>query len=163
MKTYIKIILVSALFVALTGCITTTNTSSDTPVVASSSASESYEEFVPYTEFDDIAVPNELSRVPDQSYVADGQLFKYGKIVLKGHVENQSVIDFFKNQMGKDNWSLVSAFTSTVSALTFEKPYKSCTIRIFDGSYNTEVEIYAVEMKSGAVPEAGGVLEQTIK
>lgn len=162
MRNFIKMLLVSMIFVGLTGCLAGTNTKSEEPAATVSGATESFEEFVPYTEFDDIAVPNELSRVPAQSYVADGKDFKYGKIVLKGRVENQSLIDFFKNQMVKDNWTLVSAFTSTVSALTFEKPYKSCTIRIFDGSYNTEVEIYAVEMKSGPM-SSGGMQEQNIQ
>ncbi|CCO23018.1 hypothetical protein [Maridesulfovibrio hydrothermalis] len=163
MKIFIRMFLISMLFVSLVGCITTRNSSSEEPAVAVNGVTESFEEFVPYTEFDDIAVPNELSQVPENSYVADGRNFKYGKIVLKGRVENKSLIDFFKNQMVKDNWTLSNSFTSTISALTFEKPYKSCTIRIFDGSYNTEVEIYAVELKSAAFPESGGVQEQNIQ
>ncbi|WP_319763254.1 hypothetical protein [Maridesulfovibrio sp.] len=164
MRIFMKMILVSMIFVGLAGCVPGTNTSSDAPAIAASGgATESYEEFVPYTEFDDIAVPNELSRVPDQSYVAEDQSFKYGKIVLKGRVENQSLIDFFVNQMAKDNWTKERSITSTVSTLSFTKPYKSCTVRIFDGSYNTEVEIYAVEMKSDSAPLSGGVQEQNIQ
>ncbi|WP_432738592.1 hypothetical protein [Maridesulfovibrio sp. FT414] len=163
MRTVIRILLVSMLFVALAGCLPGKNTSSEEPVVATAGATESFEEFVPYTEFDDIAVPNELSRVPEQSFVADRRDFKYGKIVLKGRVENTSLIDFFKNQMAKDNWSLDSSLTSIFSQLTFVKPYKSCTIRIIDGSYNTEVEIYAVELKADALRESSGVQEQNIQ
>lgn len=163
MRTFIKMLLISMIFVGLTGCLAGTNKTSDAPVVAASGATESYEEFVPYTEFDDIAVPNELSREPDQSFVADRRNFKYGKIVLKGRVENSSLIDFFRNQMAKDNWTLESALTSTFSQLTFVKPYKSCTIRIMDGSYNTEVEIYAVELKADAVPTSGGLQENNIQ
>ncbi|WP_320171550.1 hypothetical protein [Maridesulfovibrio sp.] len=164
MKTFVKMLIVSMLFVGLTGCLAGKNSGSEEPAVATAGgAAESYEEFVPYTEFDDIAVPNELSRVPDQSYVAEDQSFKYGKIVLKGRVENQSLIDFFVNQMAKDNWTKERSITSTVSTLSFTKPYKSCTVRIFDGSYNTEVEIYAVEMKSDALRDPSGVQEQNIQ
>ncbi|WP_421903967.1 hypothetical protein [Maridesulfovibrio sp.] len=163
MRTFIKMLLISMIFVGLTGCLAGTNKTSEEPVVATTGATESFEEFVPYTEFDDIAVPNELSRVPDQSYVAEDQSFKYGKIVLKGRVENQSLIDFFVNQMAKDNWTKERSITSTVSTLSFTKPYKSCTVRIFDGSYNTEVEIYAVEMKSDSMPSSGGMQEQNIQ
>lgn len=163
MRTYTKIFFVSLLLVVLAGCLPGMNTSAEEPSVSAGSATESYEEFVPYTEFDDIAVPNELSRVPDQSYVAEDQYFKYGKIVLKGRVENQSLIDFFVNQMAKDNWTKERSITSIVSTLSFTKPYKSCTIRIFDESYNTEVEIYAVEMKSEALREAEKVQEQNIQ
>ncbi len=82
---------------------------------------------------------------------------------MKGRVENQSLIDFFVNQMAKDNWTKERSITSTVSTLSFTKPYKSCTVRIFDGSYNTEVEIYAVEMKSAPMSSSGGMQEQNIQ
>ncbi len=163
MKIFAKMFLVSVLFVALTGCLATTNKSSEEPAVAASGVTESYEEFVPYTEFDDIAVPNELSRVPERTFIYENSDFKTGMIVMKGRVENQSLIDFFVNQMGKDNWTKESSIMSTVSTLVFKKPYKSCMIRITDGTYNTEVEIYAVELKAEALRDSGGVQEQNIQ
>ncbi len=164
MRTYIKMFLVSLLFVALTGCLAGKNSSSsEEPAVATAGATESYEEFVPYTEFDDIAVPNELSRVPERTFIYENGEFKTGMIVMKGRVENQSLIDFFVNQMAKDNWTKESSIMSTVSTLVFKKPYKSCMIRITDGTYNTEVEIYAVELKAEALRDSSGVNEQNIQ
>ncbi len=78
MKIFAKMFLVSVLFVALTGCLATTNKSSEEPAVAASGVTESYEEFVPYTEFDDIAVPNELSRVPERTFIYENSDFKTG-------------------------------------------------------------------------------------
>lgn len=164
MQTYIKTFLVSLLFVALAGCVAGTNkSSSEEPAVAAAGVSESYEEFVPYTEFDDIAVPNELSRVPDRTFIYENSDFKTGMIVMEGRVENQSLIDFFVNQMSKDNWTRENSIISNVSTLVFKKPYKSCMIRITDGTYNTEVEIYAVELKAEALRDSSGVHEQNLQ
>lgn len=164
MQTFIKMLLVSLLLFSLVGCITGKSTSStEEPIVAASGATESYEEFVPYTEFDDIAVPNELSRVPEKSFIYENSDFKTGMIVMKGRVENESLIDFFVNQMAKDNWSKESSIKSTISTLVFKKPYKSCMIRITDGTYNTNVEIYAVELKAEALRGENAVREQNIQ
>ncbi|WP_031482277.1 hypothetical protein [Maridesulfovibrio frigidus] len=163
MRNIIKVLLVSMLAMQLFACVGTKTPNSEAPVVSNSGAVESYEEFVPYTEFDDIAVPNELSRVPDRTFIYENSEFKTGMIVMKGRVENQSLIDFFVNQMAKDNWTKESSIISSMSTIVFKKPYKSCMIRITDGSYNTEVEIYAVELKAESLRDGGGVLEQNIK
>lgn len=152
LKALLSVMLVSALF----GCnMTNSSSSTDPAAVASPAASEQYEEFVPYTEFDDIAVPNELSRVPDKTFIYENSEFKTGMIVMKGHVEVNSLIDFFVNQMAKDNWIKENSIISSVSTLVFKKPYKSCMIRVIDGTYNTDVEIYAVELKAEARAGSG--------
>lgn len=161
-KGLLAVMLISAMF----GCTTTgTNSTGDATVVSSPGASEQYEEFVPYTEFDDIAVPNELSRVPDRTFIYENSEFKTGMIVMKGRVETSSLIDFFVNQMAKDNWTKETSITASVSTLVFKKPYKSCMIRVTDGTYNTEVEIYAVELKAEARDHSGSgaVKEQNIQ
>jgi hypothetical protein len=151
-KAFLVVMLISGLF----GCMTTgTSSSGDPATVSSPGASEQYEEFVPYTEFDDIAVPNELSRVPDKTFIYENAEFKTGMIVMKGRVEVSSLIDFFVNQMAKDNWVKENSIISSVSTLVFKKPYKSCMIRVNDGTYNTEVEIYAVELKAEARAGSG--------
>ncbi|MBI9111208.1 hypothetical protein [Maridesulfovibrio ferrireducens] len=163
MRNVIRLLVVSMLVMQLLGCVSGKKTSPEEPAVAAVGATESYEEFVPYTEFDDIAVPNELSRVPERTFIYENKEFKTGMIVMKGRVENQSLIDFFVNQMAKDNWTKESSIISSMSTIVFKKPYKSCMIRITDGSYNTEVEIYAVELKAESLRDSGGVHEQNIK
>ncbi len=163
MRNIIKVLLVSMLAMQLFACVGTKSPSPDEAIVSNAGAVESYEEFVPYTEFDDIAVPNELSRVPERTFIYENSEFKTGMIVMKGRVENQSLIDFFVNQMAKDNWTKESSIISSMSTIVFKKPYKSCMIRISDGSYNTEVEIYAVELKAESLRDGGGVHEQNIK
>lgn len=163
MRNVIRILIISLFVMQLFACVGTKTTSTEAPAVSAVGATESYEEFVPYTEFDDIAVPNELSRVPERTFIYENQEFKTGMIVMKGRVENQSLIDFFVNQMAKDNWTKESSIISSMSTIVFHKPYKSCMIRITDGTYNTEVEIYAVELKAESMRESGGVQEQNIK
>lgn len=162
MRKIFKVLAFSLLLMSFFGC-ASKNTSSEEPVVTSGKATESYEEFIPYTEFDDIAVPNELSRVPERTFIYENSEFRTGMIVMKGRVENQSLIDFFVNQMSKDNWTKESSIISTISTLVFKKPYKSCMIRITDGTYNTEVEIYAVELKAEGFRDSGEIQEHSIQ
>ncbi len=163
MRNVLRLLIISIFVLQLFACVGARTTSSEEPAVAAVGATETYEEFVPYTEFDDIAVPNELSRVPERTFIYENKEFKTGMIVMKGRVENQSLIDFFVNQMAKDNWTKESSIISSMSTLVFHKPYKSCMIRITDGAYNTEVEIYAVELKAESMRDSGGVQEQNIK
>ncbi len=165
MRHIFKGLLAAMLIATMFGCTTTgtTGSSSGADIVESPGVSEQYEEFVPYTEFDDIAVPNELSRVPERTFIYENSEFKTGMIVMKGRVENSSLIDFFVNQMAKDNWTKESSIISSVSTLVFKKPYKSCMIRVTDGTYNTEVEIYAVELKGEAMGRVDSFQEQTIQ
>ncbi|MBW2411427.1 MAG: hypothetical protein JRF72_16640 [Deltaproteobacteria bacterium] len=95
-----------------------------------------------YYDFGDVPVPPELKLVTKSSFVYRTQGFSAGVIVLKGRVELGSLIEFFENNMAKDNWQVVSTFKSTRTLLLFQKENRWCVINITDETYNTHVEIW---------------------
>jgi hypothetical protein len=64
-------------------------------------------------------------------------------IVLKGRVDVTSLIDFFENNMVKDNWRLACVLKSPRSIMVFEKENRRCVINITETEFvNTHVEIW---------------------
>jgi hypothetical protein len=62
-------------------------------------------------------------------------------------VNNQDLINFFINNMSKDNWNLETSLKAAKSVLVFDKPNKSCVIQITDGFQSTAT-VLAVEYKA---------------
>ena len=97
-----------------------------------------------YYDFGDVLIPTELKINKDDSFVFQTPGLVAGVLALKGRVEVNSLIAFFKNNMAKDNWREVSGFKSPRSMLLFQKENRWCVISITDhGSIqSTEVEIW---------------------
>ena len=146
-----------ALF-ALTGC----NAMKAKPASESAPSQQVYQEDYKdpnfYYDFDDILVPKELSPVSADMSVFDDETFKAGFRVFEGRVVNEDLINFFINNMAKDNWEKVAIYKSSKSILLYRKPTKRCTIQIEDG-FKTRVTIFAVEYK-GAMGGGAGRTDQ---
>jgi hypothetical protein len=95
-----------------------------------------------YYDFDDVLIPVELKVDKEKSFVYQAPDFKAGILSLSGRVEIDSLITFFKNNIAKDNWRLLSAFKSPRTILFFNKPNRSCIINITEKKFKTEVEIW---------------------
>ncbi|MBW2647538.1 MAG: hypothetical protein JRE23_15465 [Deltaproteobacteria bacterium] len=68
--------------------------------------------------------------------------FITGILAFSGRVDVESLIEFFTNNMVKDNWQLISVFKSPKSIMFFSKKNRSCIINIMDKPFSTEVEIW---------------------
>jgi hypothetical protein len=127
---------------------------------------QAYEEVNYYYDFDDVLVPKDLKYDDSKSYVFETMQFRTGKLVFDGHVDALSVVDFFVNNMAKDNWRKNSSMKSDTSVIIFEKPNKSCMIKVVDASLSsTEVEIMVVELKqhgNDMIRSAPAVQEQDL-
>jgi len=95
-----------------------------------------------YYDFGDVPVPQELKLQRDSSFIYNSGGFAAGVMVLKGRVEIRSVIDFFENNMARDNWRSVSSFKSARTLLLFQKQNRWCVININGQDYYTHVEIW---------------------
>ena len=84
----------------------------------------------------------QLSLNPKTSFIYQTSGFSAGVLVLKGSVELGSLIDFFENNMARDNWRAVSTFKSPRTLLLFQKESRWCVINITDDRYSTHVEIW---------------------
>ncbi|MCF8088521.1 MAG: hypothetical protein K9K63_06195 [Desulfotignum sp.] len=165
MKQTIKtvLIMVAALgcFMGLTGC---TNIFSDTrpaesQSVAAGSVSEPSAEArqtnAVYYDFEDVLIPVELQVLQDKSMIVSTPGFTSGILMLRGRVERRSLINFFNNNMVKDNWTMVSQIASpNMAILVFEKSMKSAVISIKSEHIYTYVEVgVAARMTQGRLPD----------
>lgn len=83
----------------------------------------------------------------DESYTLDNRKFRAGIMKFKGRVYVQDLIQFFLNNMVKDNWEKIASVKGKLSVLSFEKFNKSCIIQIEDSFGSAKVTIIAVEAK----------------
>lgn len=153
------------LMIGLAGCTTTGGSgSSSTGDSASSSSSEATaaQPTSLYLDFKDILVPGELKVDAKRTYIIQGPGLTTGILTLKGYVERDSLIEFFKSAMVRDNWTELASFKSpfkkTSSILVFQKADRTAIINIHEGSFNTFVEIAVAPMAPGA---SGGLMKNS--
>ncbi|MEF2231732.1 MAG: hypothetical protein V3571_12445 [Pseudodesulfovibrio sp.] len=147
MRSFLKIVVVVSLLMLVPAC-ATTGQKSDTDA-ENSKVSQQEPDF--YYDFDDILIPKEISYVDDESYKLDNAKFRAAIMKFKGRVEVMELVQYFVNNMTKDNWSLISNNkAATLSVLTFEKFNKSCVIQIDDAFATAKITVFAVEMKDAA-------------
>jgi hypothetical protein len=106
-----------------------------------------------YYDFEDVLVPAELKVNKKKSFVYHATDFRAGVLVLTGHVEINSLVRFFENNMVKDNWRLVTSFRSPRTMMLFEKPNRDCIISITEKAFKVEVEIWVAP--NGETAEEG--------
>ena len=94
------------------------------------------------SDFEDIRIPRELKENTDATFFMQASGFSAGVLSLKGRVDGSSLIAFFKNQMERDNWQLVSFFRSMRTLMMFKKENRWCVINISEKEIFTYVEIW---------------------
>ena len=95
-----------------------------------------------YYDFGDVLIPRELKLNAKSSFVYQTSGFSAGVLVFESKAERVSLIEFFDNNMTKDNWQAVSAFKSPRTLLLFQKENRWCVINITDNNWDTMVEIW---------------------
>jgi len=98
-----------------------------------------------YYDFRDVLIPNELNIV-ETSITGTGE-HAQGIMSLKGRVELSSIVNFFANNMAKDNWKLISVFKSPITYMLFNKDKRWCVINIIEGQYSfpSKIEIWVAK------------------
>jgi hypothetical protein len=105
-----------------------------------------------YYDFGDVLIPKELKIDQKPSFIYRTGGYACGLMTLSGHVELTSLINFFSNNMVKDNWRLLSTFKSPRTLLLFQKENRWCIITITEGGLfsSTEVAIWVAPTNSQA-------------
>ncbi len=146
MRTLIKILFPLMIVGMLAACTTTSSNSSSADTGQSPEAQYSEPDY--YLDFDDIMIPKEIDYVADDSYKLDNSKFRAAIMKFKGRVEIVELVQYFINNMAKDNWTLISNNkASAVHVLSFEKYNKSCVIHVDDSFASATTTIFAVEVK----------------
>jgi hypothetical protein len=103
-----------------------------------------------YYDFDDIQIPNELTKNADKSKIFQTANLTAGVLVFEGNVEVDSLITFFKATMAKDNWQMKGFFRlPPKSAILFEKKNKRSIIMIEDATFSTRVDVWTIPVTNG--------------
>lgn len=95
-----------------------------------------------YYDFNDILIPPDMELSKSDSILFRVGAFKAGLLVFKGDYTSSSLVNFFIDNMAKDNWILKSSFKYPKVALFFAKKGKTCVIYIDEGPFSTEVDIW---------------------
>lgn len=121
---------------------TSQQVSAPAPYSQSSSSSQASSQTQYYTEFQDIAIPSEMSVVPGDSFIVQNGPRRVGILMLKGRVDAQSLFSFFKSAMARDGWTHKGEFQYLRSIMIYEKPDRMCIINIQENTIYTYAEIY---------------------
>ncbi len=141
---YVFVVVAVALLFFATGC----GTSKIRETFSSPFVKE--EESVPsYQDFSDILLPQELEIIKKSTFVYNTPAFTGGVVSLKGRVEVRSLLNFFVNNMSKDNWKMVTRITSPKSMLLFQKPTRWAVINISETDFTTYVDIWVAPNVTG--------------
>ena len=81
-----------------------------------------------YYDFEDVLVPRDLKLQTDASFVYHASGVTAGVLIFTSKVERRSLIQFFENNMAKDNWQAVSSFKSPRTLLLFQKKSPCCSV-----------------------------------
>jgi len=134
-------LILAALVMALTACSSMNATSSGSG--AGSAANTSSPTL--YRDFDDILLPSEMKVDADRTYIVEGSGMTTGILTVKGWVDRNSLLDFFKSAMKREKWQELVSFKSpsadTSSILVFQKAGRAAVISIREGWIYTYAEI----------------------
>ncbi len=101
-------------------------------------------------DFQDVPVPQELSRIDEDSFVFQSGNLTVGLMTLRGlRVDVQSIIDFYRIAMPRENWKPKGGFNAKKTVLIFEKPDKISVINIYEKLFRTYVEVYVAPVSGG--------------
>ena len=109
-----------------------------------------------YYDFEDVLVPRELKLNTESSFVYHSSGLTAGVLVFRSEVERNSLIQFFENNMTKDNWQYVSSFKSPRTLLLFKKENRWCVINITENRWDTWVGIWVAPFSGNS---ASGLLK----
>lgn len=97
-----------------------------------------------YMDFPDVLVPGELKRSAGECYLSNG----FGRLVLSGRVEGESLATFFKSGMPTTGWQVLDEYKySGATKLFFAKPDKIASVLIMENPMDTKVEIWVTPLK----------------
>ena len=111
----------------------------------------------PYlAQFRDILIPGELSEVADHTAIVETRGEKTGFVVYSGRITKTAVEVFFRGQLKKKGWTLVTAFSSSPSTvLLFNKKERWCVITMDGRGPTTDVRL-GVALDLGLAPRLLG-------
>jgi len=102
--------------------------------------------------FVDVPVPDGFNRDQLKSFVYDGgNEIKVGHLFFSGSTGLEPTVEFYKNEMITQGWTLINSMASTDTVLNYQKEGWTCTVIVRPRSFsrsNLEILIGPVQMQS---------------
>ncbi len=145
----VNYLLLVVLVLSLAACTSMNSTSGGS---AADSAAQTAAPTV-YRDFADILLPSEMKVDTDRSYIVEGSGLTTGILTIKGWVDRDSLITFFKSAMERDKWQEIASFNSpaadTSSILVFQKSSRTAVISIHEELIYTYAQIAVAPSAKG--------------
>src|ERR1700693_476181 len=102
------------------------------------------------SEFEDIPVPKGLTVDLNKSTIIESPTVKAARLFYKGRVEIESLALAFRTTLEANGWRNISATNASDKGITqiYEKPGGSLQVLIYEGWFNTWVEMSATQAVS---------------
>ena len=97
--------------------------------------------------FDDIPVPSGFSQLSKESFIFQTESMRAGVLRYEGKASQESVMQFYKQQMPVYNWQPVNIIEFGLKQLSFEKPGQSCIV-VIEGTRSKSTVTISVGPKS---------------
>lgn len=154
MKIDVKFYLLIAAVLFVSGCTTTGLNQKKTTPMATVQKTDSV---AVYYDFKDVLVPQELKIDEDATVIISTPGLTSGVLALRGRVEKNSLFNFFRMNMIKDNWNIVSQIKSPkITMLVFQKANRWAVVNIRENDLYTYVEIGVAPTQDQALPMESG-------
>ncbi len=139
-----RTILLALMIFILSGCQATRSPEPETfePVSESQELETNDASAHRYYDFDDIPIPEEMSIDRDGSILFESQGIRAGMLSYTGRVDSESLFNYFHTALPNENWELLSYIKYGTQIQTFSKDDRLCIIRIIDGRFRTELQIW---------------------
>jgi hypothetical protein len=98
---------------------------------------------LPRTEFEDIPLPKGLTYQPELSTVIESPTVKAVRLVYRGRLEPESLVEAMRSTLEAHGWRHVSSTrTGKKGAIqVYEKPGTSMQVQVYEGWWYTYVEV----------------------
>ena len=138
----IRVSLALTIVLSISGCLPLLPPGEDGEVDPSTGLSISKDAY-PLSRFTDIPVPSRFRYDRSKSFIYESGsgTIKVGRLFFKGWAEQNSVVNFFQNEMLNNGWTLVRVIEHDGTMLLYEKEARVCTINITSTLGQTSVEI----------------------
>jgi hypothetical protein len=102
------------------------------------------------SEFEDIPVPKGLTVDLNKSTIIESPAVKAARLFYKGRVEIEGLAAAFRTTLEANGWRNISATTASDKGIIqiYEKTGSSLQVQIYEGWYNTWVEMSATRAVS---------------
>jgi hypothetical protein len=107
------------------------------------------------SEFQDIPIVETMAYAPDRSAIIESPKVKAARFVYKGRIEAESLGASMRTGLEQNGWKHLGTTTTSRGSLTqlFEKGTSSVQVVIWEGSWNTYLEVTTARLNDGTLPQ----------